>query len=360
MLSWSDEMDNMLGVLNRQVKASLKNIKIALTRDGLSFNAEFKQYFLRSTNKQIEESYDQFEIKSMFEDQINVGTYRNTSEVDTFSMMNSFRNENHVSNGNRQTISDLVEVIDSSDGEDQPENRFKLESSEVASTIRYDDHDIPPELHHDGDDGSYSEMDDSKKVEEIENDIPAIVPNMDTSTITLHIESNIAGTTKNMARRPKKCPRNGTENHLQMKKRFKCQHCEYSSDKNWLLKRHMDTHTGKKPYRCEICRKEFAQLINKKRHKITHTDVIPFHCRGCFDGFSQKVERKAHERVCKSRRYECHICKTFVTVSKSHMKIHLRKHNGEKPFRCKICMKGFTVKYSLKIHLETFHTSINP
>lgn len=45
-MNWRDEMDNMLAVFDLQAKMSLKNIGMAFQRNGLSFNAEFKQYFL--------------------------------------------------------------------------------------------------------------------------------------------------------------------------------------------------------------------------------------------------------------------------------------------------------------------------
>ncbi|XP_031639797.1 zinc finger protein 84-like [Contarinia nasturtii] len=146
-----------------------------------------------------------------------------------------------------------------------------------------------------------------------------------------------------------------SSNQNKMKKRFKCQLCEYASNYKHALNRHMLTHTGEKPYQCDICQKGFIQANYMKKHKVTHKNEIPFHCRGCFTGFSQKVDQKTHEKVCKTRRYECHICKKFFTVGKFSLKEHMRKHNGEKPYRCEICMKRFTNKSNLKRHLENIH-----
>ncbi|XP_031633836.1 zinc finger protein 320-like [Contarinia nasturtii] len=183
-----------------------------------------------------------------------------------------------------------------------------------------------------------------------------------TSTVTSSNESNIVSHTKGtkITARSTKTSKEGASNRLPMKKRFKCQLCDYCSDYNWLIKRHMRSHTGEKPYRCDICRKGFTTLQHMKKHKITHTDEIPFHCRGCFSGFSLEVDQKAHYKVCKSRRYECHFCKKYVGLDITHLKIHMRKHNGEKPFRCRICMKVFVRKYHLKRHHMRIHTGEKP
>ncbi|XP_031619472.1 uncharacterized protein LOC116338402 [Contarinia nasturtii] len=362
-------MDNMLGVLNRHVKTSLKNIKIAFQRDGFSFNAEFKQYFLRSANKQIEETYDRFETDSMLKDQIYFGASDNPPTIDIFPMINSIYTKNHYFNGIRTAMNGPIEVIDSSDEEDQPGNRFKLESSETSSTIQYGDQDIPPELH---DDGSHmtdtGETENETKVAEmVETDgHRGMDPTYD--PYALNNKQNVVGGTKsnNIGGSSGKWAESRSTRkvletkQLKIQKRFKCELCDYSGDTKWLINRHMRTHTGEKPFLCDICRKGFNQLVHMKKHKVTHTEQVPFHCRGCFTGFSQKSDQAAHEKVCKSRRYECHFCKKFITVNKNQLKDHMRKHNGKNPFRCEICMKGFTLKGSLKAHLNNIHARIDP
>lgn len=149
-------------------------------------------------------------------------------------------------------------------------------------------------------------------------------------------------------------------NQLDKKKRFQCTQCDHSTDKKGNLNRHIRTHSGEKPYRCDICRKAFTCMQNLKRHKSTHANEFPFHCRICLNGFDQKIEKEAHENVCQSRRYECHICKQFSTMIKTQMKMHMRTHNGEKPFRCGICKKRYAVKSNLKKHQKITHAGINP
>lgn len=145
----------------------------------------------------------------------------------------------------------------------------------------------------------------------------------------------------------------------QHKKQFSCTICEYSSSRRLDFENHMRTHTGEKPYRCDRCGKRCTTAQWLKKHVVIHTDVFPFYCGGCFSRFSLKSEKEAHLKVCKVRRYECYLCDKFKSGGKDHMIQHMRSHTGEKPFRCEVCMKCFTLKCTLNRHLDTVHTRVN-
>lgn len=86
---------------------------------------------------------------------------------------------------------------------------------------------------------------------------------------------------------------------------------------------------------------------------------LPFYCIGCLQRFSKKRQNQAHENECRRFRYECHLCKTFATSNKTHLKMHVRRHTGEKRFCCEVCVMYFSRNGNLERHLTIHSKSCN-
>ncbi|CAH3029617.1 unnamed protein product [Porites evermanni] len=81
---------------------------------------------------------------------------------------------------------------------------------------------------------------------------------------------------------------------------------------------------GDRP-QCSVCMKTFSRSGTLRVHMRIHNGEKPFQCRFCPKKFAQSGNLAAHERI----------------------------HTGEKPFECKYCGKRFTQSSAQKSHTMT-------
>ncbi|XP_052060489.1 uncharacterized protein LOC127700844 [Mytilus californianus] len=158
---------------------------------------------------------------------------------------------------------------------------------------------------------------------------------------------------------------------------FECHICSKKIATEKGLEIHLRVHTGLKPYVCETCGKGFAQKGNMLSHQAIHFDDRPFECEECHKTFKKKFDLYKHKKRHKVKHtvatgdmthlegagkiYNCPLedC-DGIFCSTTDLRLHMRRHNNEKPYECSICFKSFAVKSRLIRHLRNVHSLTLP
>lgn len=147
-------------------------------------------------------------------------------------------------------------------------------------------------------------------------------------------------------------------------KLFRCEHCDYVSYSRKGYLRHLVDHTGVWPFACDLCSKGFIERNQAERHIRTAHTSESYPCPKCPRVFvlpsSFQDHLQAHEEQRGSTCSQC--AKYFETQGLYDLHLqgvfeaHMRRHRGEKPFKCTFCDKAFTLAMSQRHHITRFHT----
>eukprot|EP00066_Takifugu_rubripes_P018850 XP_011608116.1 PREDICTED: zinc finger protein 408 [Takifugu rubripes] len=141
--------------------------------------------------------------------------------------------------------------------------------------------------------------------------------------------------------------------------KIQCTLCPKLLANSGSLRNHMKLHTGEKPHVCQHCGKCFSQKGNLESHLRIHNGEKPFSCTECQQSFSQKPELRRHMFSHTGGGFLCSYCGKSLRDPHS-LKAHERLHTGDRPHRCLVCGKGYTLATKLRRHIKSSHVMDKP
>lgn len=142
--------------------------------------------------------------------------------------------------------------------------------------------------------------------------------------------------------------------HVRSHAQVECPVCHKTVTKLSIVQ-HMKRHSGIKSYTCEKCASTFytmAELCNHKRWKHGKTD---FKCDQCdFTSNKEQVMKRHRVKHC-DQNIPCTICGRFF-LSNKRLVLHERVHFTEKKHGCSHCESRFFKRDSLRRHLKVKHS----
>ncbi|XP_026688654.1 zinc finger protein 513-like [Diaphorina citri] len=163
--------------------------------------------------------------------------------------------------------------------------------------------------------------------------------------------------------------------------RYMCYCCQYYTPRNYRMKRHLRLHTGEKPFKCEYCdyfgnddsnlKRHMSKGHKNKRTTIQFSELIEtfnfldFICRLCRLPLMNNTELIVEHcemcpimaRVDRSYRFICFAC-NYHTHTRERMRVHVRIHSGEKPYKCNYCDYASHQAVNVKRHTLIIHQPV--
>ena len=149
-----------------------------------------------------------------------------------------------------------------------------------------------------------------------------------------------------------------------------CKICKKTYSNTQHLRNHIRLkHLKKTPYQCTVCSKYYSDAGSLRNHMAHHDqDAEKFKCGQCNKEFIKKSKYLAHCQAHKGKQYKCEFCKKKEFAWIQGLQEHVKNCKANpanvgkdpKPFKCRLCGKGYTTNRSLLRHLKDVHDGANP
>ncbi|XP_034482656.1 transcriptional repressor CTCF isoform X2 [Drosophila innubila] len=138
--------------------------------------------------------------------------------------------------------------------------------------------------------------------------------------------------------------------------KYACSHCSYTTNKKFLISRHVRSHDAELSFKCSICDRGFKSNMGLVNHLNTHMGNKPHKCKQCESAFTTSGELIRHTRYkhTKEKPHKCTEC-SYASVELTKLRRHMTCHTGERPYQCPHCTYASQDMFKLKRHL-VIHT----
>lgn len=143
---------------------------------------------------------------------------------------------------------------------------------------------------------------------------------------------------------------------------YKCGSCDFKTNVRFNFIAHektQHTETANRPFSCNLCNENFKTAYVLKNHILAHDKKRPsVLCQYCGKAYKSSGSLHVHtQNIHHGRTFACTWpeCQRRFT-QKAHQESHLRRHVGDRPFKCEKCCDSFYDRRDLRNHMHSFHT----